>query len=142
MTNRGEHREENISSSAAFSAVPSTIFLHCSGEEIANAIVQREYNRLLQLPRDRELEGDLLDRAVKAREWYEKHGRPFVAARRVPIVKVSEEIISVGAQFIVPGRDESRSYTRNITLHSLVVSQRLTAGEANALMILACSAGP
>ena len=104
-----------------------TIFLECTGSEIASAISQREYNRLLQLPRDRELEGDLLDRAEKARAWYENNGRPFVAARRVAVTNVSGEMILL----------ETKT-----ELNSLVLSQRLTAGEANALMILACSAGP
>src|ERR1041385_1071183 len=106
MINRRERSEES-----------RTIFLSCAAAEISSAITQREYNRLLQLPRDRELEGDLLDRAEKARAWYEKHGRPFVAARRVAINDVSGETISL--------QDETQ-------LHSLVLSQRLKAGEANA----------
>lgn len=103
-----------------------TTSLHCNAHEIAAAITQREYNRLLQMPRDRELEGELLDRAKGARDWYQKNGDPFVAARRIGVNAVSADEISLA---------------NGITLNSRVLSQRLQAGEAHALMIVAASAG-
>lgn len=103
-----------------------TIFMQATGVEIAASVAPREYNRLLQLPRDRELEGDLLDRAQSARGWYANHGRPFVASRRVGLTD-----ISTGSILLTTGTE----------LTSTVLAQRLRAGESHALVILAASAG-
>ena len=103
-----------------------TQFLPVAGADIESAISNREYNRLLSLPRDRELEGDLLDRAQKARCWYGRHGNPFVAARRMDLREVSSDSVLLG---------------NGVTLHSLLLAQRLRSGEAHALTVLAASAG-
>jgi hypothetical protein len=103
-----------------------TINLHVSGTEISAAISGRDYNRLLQLPRDRELEGELLDRAEKAREWYSRFGNPFVASRRVEVESVTDDSIALAT---------------GARLHSLVLAQRFVAGQAHALIVLAASAG-
>ncbi len=39
-------------------------------------VEQREYARLLGYPWGTELEGDVLQQAVKASNWYEHHGKP------------------------------------------------------------------
>lgn len=103
-----------------------TIFMQATGAEIAASIAPREYNRLLQLPRDRELEGDLLDRAQSARNWYSTHGKPFIASRRVELTEIfsTSILLATGTQ-----------------LNSMVLAQRLRAGESHALVILAASAG-
>jgi hypothetical protein len=103
-----------------------TIFMQATGVEIAAAIAPREYNRLLQLPRDRELEGELLDRAQSARDWYAGHGKPFVASTRVGLTEVSSAsiLLATGTQ-----------------LNSIVLAQRLRASESHALVIMAASAG-
>jgi hypothetical protein len=103
-----------------------THFLQVSGAEMEAAISTREYNRLLSMPRDRELEGDLLDRATGARQWYAKYGRPFVASRRIDLTEVSP--ISILLE-------------NGMSLDSEVLAQRLTKGEAHALIVLALSAG-
>jgi len=100
--------------------------LYLSGAELAQAVPPREYNRLLQLPKAHELEGDLLDRAQQARSWYEQHGHPFVAFRRVAVHEVSDSTILL---------------EDDVQLSSLVLAQRLKAGESQALMILAATAG-
>ncbi len=108
-----------------------TIFLNTSAPDIAASITGREYNRLLQLPRERQLEGDLLDRAQSARDWYANHGRPFVASRRVELLEVTSDSVCTAGVPPAP----------TTTLNSLVLAQRLRAGEAHALMIIAASAG-
>jgi hypothetical protein len=104
-----------------------TQFLSVSGSEMEAAISSREYNRLLSMPRDRELEGELLDRATTARRWYASQGKPFVAVRRIDLSNVSDDTILL---------------SNNVSLHSQVLAQRLNGGEAHAVMILAASAGP
>jgi hypothetical protein len=95
------------------------------GAEIAAAVTEREYKRLLQFPRDQELDGDLRDRADGARNWYAHHGVPFLAAQRVDLREVS------GDRIALAGAD----------LCSITLARRLEAGEAHALMIVATSAG-
>ena len=108
-----------------------TLLLRATGEELAAAVAAREYNRLLQLPRDRELEGELKERADSARAWYAHHGKPFVAARRV-------ELFTAEAR---SPRSETEVNAGGVVLHSLMLARRLHAGEAHALMLLAASAG-
>lgn len=103
-----------------------TIFLHATGCEIAAAVTSREYQRLLSLPRDHVLEGDLLERANSARAWYAQNGIPFIASRRVDLQNVS----SITA-----------SLTNSVDLQSATLAKRLREGEAHALEILAASAG-
>jgi len=103
-----------------------TIFFQVMASDIANSVTPREYNRLLGLPRDRAIEGDLLERAEGARNWYALHGSPFVTSRRLDLQQVSDSNILVG-----PG----------VELRSLVLAQRLRAGQAHALVVMAASAG-
>lgn len=108
----------------------STMFLHAEGAELAASIAPRDYNRLLQMPRERVLEDELLERAEGARQWYAAHGKPFVAARRVAVALSPHqehdiEVVDTGMH-----------------LQSFVLASRLRAGEAHALMLVAASAGP
>ena len=50
--------------------------------EIAREIDPIELNRLLGMPRGRELEGDLLERAEWSRDWYARHGKPYLKIGR------------------------------------------------------------
>lgn len=100
--------------------------------EIAASVSQRELLRLLGMPRGRVLEGDLLDRASGARDWYARHGDPFVAWRRVAI---STPLRDGSGTDLVRLEDGSE-------LRSTVLAQRLEAGTAHALVALAASAGP
>ncbi len=85
-----------------------------------------EYKRLLGLPRSRELEGDLLDRAQKAREWYANHGDPFVACRTIELNNISSPVVRL---------------SEGTELTSVQLSERLRTGEAHALVVLAATAG-
>ncbi len=108
-----------------------TLSLHASGSDIAASVTSREYSRLLQLPRGRELEGELLDRAQGARNWYARNGNPFVASRRVELREVTANSICTAGVPPAPATE----------LNSPVLAQRLRAGEAHALMIIAATAG-
>ena len=95
--------------------------------ELAEAIAQSEYARLLGLPRSRALEGDLAERAQAARVWYARNGRPWVAVRRAQIARLDADSVALetGAVF-----------------HSRTLAEPLRAGESHALLALAVSAGP
>jgi len=104
----------------------ATSLLPVNGAEITAAIPQEEYNRLLQLPRARDLEGDLLERANGARNWYAQHGRPFVASQFVEILEVATPLVRL---------------SNKVALRSVRLAERLRAGEARALVVLAATAG-
>ena len=97
------------------------------GAELAAAVPEREYLRLLGLPRGRALEGDLRERADGARAWYAEHGQPFVAARRVGVAGLGPAAVRLDTGTI---------------FESVPLAQRLRDGEAHALVALAASAGP
>ncbi len=99
--------------------------------ETAAFVSERELVRLLGLPRGRALEGDLRDRASGAREWYARHGDPFVATRRLAI---SPRPSSDACADVVRLEDGTE-------LRSAVLANRLEAGAAHALVALAASAG-
>ena len=100
--------------------------LPASAPELADAVSEGEYLRLLGLPRGRPLEGDLQERASGARSWYASYGRPFVATRRVALREV-------GPNSVVLETGDA--------LTSTVLADRFRAGEAHALLGLAASAG-
>lgn len=104
----------------------AAVALPASAAELAAAVPEREYLRLLGLPRGRVLEGDLLDRANGAHDWYACHGHPFVATRRALLRRL---------------RPASVTLETGTELRSTVLADRLRAGEAHALVTLAASAG-
>jgi hypothetical protein len=106
--------------------VTPAVALPAPATALAAAVPEREYLRLLGLPRGRALEGELLDRANGARAWYAGHGHPFVATRRVALREVGPTSVTLetGAE-----------------LRSTVLADRLRAGEGHALVVLAASAG-
>jgi hypothetical protein len=96
-------------------------------DQVTAAVPLREYRRLLGLPRGRAASEELVDRENAARAWYAAHGRPFVAARRVPLREVG---------------DQSATLATGDVLESAVLAERLRVGEAHAVVVLAASAGP
>ena len=104
----------------------TTVTLSPATAEIAAAVSEREYLRLLQLPRGRALEGDLLERAEGARGWYSAHGRPFAATRRVGLLAVGPTTVSLDTGAVLSGA---------------ALADRLRTGEAHAVVALAASAG-
>jgi hypothetical protein len=101
-------------------------------QEIAASISPREYNRLLSLPPDQVLEGDLLERADSARAWYAQHGNPYVAYRRSYLKQISD------AKIAVSGEPHS---TATVQFTSSFLARRLREGDAHGLIVMAASAG-
>jgi hypothetical protein len=97
------------------------------GSVLAAEVRPAEYARLLGLPRGRALEGELLARAAWARDWYAERGRPFAAARRVPLARIAGDAVVL----------EDGSELRCGRL-----ARRLHEAGARALHALAVSAGP
>jgi hypothetical protein len=90
-------------------------------------VSDREYRRLLGLPRGRAMSGEMAARANDARQWYAAHGRPFIATRRIELRAVTDLTVTLATGDV---------------LASAVLADRLRAGEAHALVVLAASAGP
>lgn len=93
---------------------------------VAASIPQQEYHRLLSLPRNYTMEGDMLTRAESARAWYAQHGKPIVASVRIDLQKPNPPTV-----LLKSGHE----------LQSDVLAKRLQKGDAHSLMILAVSAG-
>jgi hypothetical protein len=104
----------------------SVSILPTTSLDLACAVSDLEYKRILSLPRSRELEGDLLQSANRARHWYIAHGRPFVASVRIEVAQIS--------------RDETR-LADGTTFHASDLTERLRNGKAHALVALAATAG-
>jgi hypothetical protein len=100
--------------------------LRPTGLQLAGEVRDRELLRLLSMPRGRELEGDLRERAESARAWYAEHGRPYAAARRAAIVSTDG-----GSVRLEDGTE----------LRSTVLADRLRHGEAQGLFALAATSG-
>lgn len=96
------------------------------GASVAVSVTEREYHRLLSLPRNYQLEGDMRERAQGARKWYAQNGQPFVASLRIELQEI---------------RPPSVLLKSGHELQSDVLAKRLQKGEAHALMILVASAG-
>ena len=62
--------------------------IEVSASELAHGVPESDYLRLLTWPPDRPLSPPLQQRARGAREWYARHGRPFLAARRLSIAAI------------------------------------------------------
>lgn len=81
--------------------------------ELAAQVEPREFNRLLGIPRDRELEGLLAERADWARAWYAAHGRPYLAVRRHNIAALGVDTVRLEGGVELGGRafaDHLRRY--------------------------------
>lgn len=104
-----------------------TATLPVTGAELARAIPPEDQARLLGLPREREFEGEIAERAAAARSWYAAHGRPFVAWRRAALAGVESPLVTLSS---------------GLVLRSAALSRRLIAAGAHAVVALAASAGP
>jgi len=90
--------------------------------EVAGA----EYRRLLGYPRDAELSERAAELADGAREWYGRHGRPWIYARRAESLRLAEGAVEIeGAAF-----------------HSGRLRTALQQAEAEMVYLAAASAGP
>jgi hypothetical protein len=100
--------------------------LQVSGSDAAAAVSDAEFHRLLGIPRGREVPVDVIERAGLARCWYEEHGRPFVATRRMALAGIRRDAVALETGDVLEGP---------------ALADRLRAGEAHALVVAAFSAG-
>jgi hypothetical protein len=89
-------------------------------------VEEAEYTRLLGLPRGHVLEEPLDGLARWAREWYEENGRPWISARRVERLEVSEDTTRV----------------ESTELSSPHLTARLQRAGATTAVVAAAGAGP
>jgi len=94
--------------------------------QLAAEVRETELLRLLGMPRGRALEGDLLDRAERARAWYVEQGRPWAAARRAAIGSCEGTTVHL---------------EDGTELRSGLLAERLRGGQAHAVYALAATAG-
>jgi hypothetical protein len=95
--------------------------------EVVAAIELAELARLLGMPRSRALEGEIAARADGARQWYARHGRPQLLARRAGIAGVGDTEVRLDGGRILGGE---------------AIVRRLSAGRAHAALAVAVTAGP
>ena len=97
-----------------------------SAGEVAAAVGDDDYRRLLGIPRDAELPEAVGSGAAAARRWYAAHGRPWIAARRHAIAALDHDAIVLDGGVRVPGER---------------LAKRLARNDAHALVAVAVSAG-
>jgi len=85
-----------------------------------------EYNRLLGYPRGRVLSERATELAASARDWYARHGRPWIYARQADVQRVGEDSIVV----------------EGVTLSSAQLRNTFHAAGAHSAILVAASAGP
>lgn len=95
--------------------------------EIAAAVSDREFRRLLGLPRTGEVAGPEVQAMRDVRQWYTTHGDPFVATRRVEVVRIGPASVTLASGAELPGR---------------AVASVFAAQAAHAAVAVAASAGP
>jgi len=87
--------------------------LHPDAAQLAREIGAGEFNRVLGMPRHRELEGDLAERAAWARAWYAEQGTPFVRVEQHAVTEPSADTVLLADGRRLAGRalaDHLRRY--------------------------------
>ncbi len=95
--------------------------------EIAAAVGDREFRRLMGLPRAVHLPEGVLHSMRGARQWYSIHGDPFVATRRVEVAAIGAASVTLATGAALPGR---------------AIASLLSAQDSHAVVAVAVSAGP
>jgi hypothetical protein len=106
--------------------VSAATILPVSSVDAAAGVPDAEFKRLIGIPRGRDVPEAVSARAGLARRWYVEHGRPFVAARRVGLRSIETESVMLDTGDRVAGA---------------ALAERLRAGEAHGLVVMAASAG-
>lgn len=89
-------------------------------------VAAAEYQRLLGYPRDHVMEGRALELAEQAREWYARHGRPWIYARAAGSIEVAGDAVRIeGEEF-----------------RSSRLASTLAKAEAHGAALVAVGAGP
>jgi hypothetical protein len=95
----------------------------------ASPIVQvdpAEYSRLLGYPRGHILAGRSLELAEESRDWYARHGRPWIYVRQTESIEISGGAVRIdGVKFT-----------------SRRLQRALQQGEAHSVFLVAAAAGP
>ena len=94
--------------------------------EVAAAVDDDDYRRLLGIPRDAGFPDAVAAGAAAARRWYAVHGRPWIAARRHAVAKIDGDAIVLEDGVRVSGER---------------LAARLARNDAHALVAVAVSAG-
>jgi hypothetical protein len=94
--------------------------------DVAAAVGDADYRRLLGVPRDAELPEAVESGAAAARRWYATHGRPWIAARRHTVASIEADAIVLDGGVRLPGER---------------LASRLARNDAHALVAIAVSAG-
>jgi hypothetical protein len=89
-------------------------------------VAAAEYQRLLGYPRDHVVEGRAAELAEQAREWYARHGRPWIYAREAAAVEVAGETVRLEGE----------------AFRSARLSGTLAQAEAHGAVLVAVGAGP
>jgi len=97
----------------------------CDTSPVAN-VQPAEYIRLLGYPRGWELDGRAAELAEWARDWYARHGRPWVYARGVESIRF----------------DDGGVELENVAFSSTRLRSTLHAAGADRAVLVAVSAGP
>jgi hypothetical protein len=86
---------------------------------VLREIVPAELNRMLGLPRHRDLQDGLAQRAVWARQWYGRHGHPYIRLQRHAIAALGSRGVLLEGGRHLPGRALA-DHLRRYTAHALV----------------------
>lgn len=108
---------------------------HPDAGELAREIDAEELSRLLGLPRHRELDGELAERAAWARAWYAERGTPYARVHRYAIVELAEQSVLLEDGRRLSGRGLAE-HLRRYQAHGLAAIA-VSAGDA---MDAACAA--
>jgi hypothetical protein len=101
--------------------------LSAVAQQVAEDLSQRDYHRLLQWPRGRHMPEGMRACEQGARRWYARHGKPFIAARRVAVRDIEAGTVTLESGAVLSGARLATS------LHD---------GDAYALAVVVASAGP
>ena len=94
--------------------------------EVAAAVTEREFRRLLGWPRKGTLPAGAPESMQAARRWYAANGEPFVAMRRIDLAMIGPESVTLAGGDVLAGR---------------ALAEYLSAGDAHGLVVVAASAG-
>jgi len=87
---------------------------------VAAELSEREYRRLLQWPRGRDLPEEMRVRAQAARDWYARHGRPFLAARRAGVRTTDASTVTLDSGLRLRGRTLAAAF-RGAEAHAVAI---------------------
>lgn len=100
--------------------------LDATASDIEAAVTDREFRRLLGLPRKGEVPEQVAATMRNARRWYAAHGEPFVAARRIALESIGRSSVTLAGGGALAGE---------------ALAVLLASNDARAVVAVAASAG-